>query len=132
MQMQRCLLKSIGRVVLALSVGLTLALLSSLIQRFGPEELPYGNLCSGTGNELCMEPVLNGGFPIPFLFDAPGVSRERQLALVEDDLRKLPFVLDVAIYSFTLLLVGFCVELRRLPCRRCPPLTFNVRPRIGK
>lgn len=122
MQMLRRLLKSNGRVVvLALTVGLALALLSSLIQRFGPEELPYGNLCGRTGNELCMEPVLNGGFPFPFLFDAPGVSRERHLAFVEDDLRKLPFVLDVAVYSFAVLFISFLVELGRLKATRKGP-----------
>jgi hypothetical protein len=107
MRIQRHLMRSIGRLVLTLAVGLALALLSSLIQRFGPEERPYGGLCGRTGNELCMERVRNGGFPFPFLFDAPGVSRERHLAFVEDDLRKLPFALDVAVYSFTVALIGF-------------------------
>jgi hypothetical protein len=98
--------KNVRSYALAFSLGVTLALLSSFIECLGPEEAPYGNLCGSSGNEFCMEPVLNGGFPLPYLFDMPGVSRERYLGFFEDHLRKVPFVLDVAFFSFACLLVG--------------------------
>lgn len=104
--------QAVGRICLALMLAITLALLSALMQRIGPEELPYGNLCGRSGSELCMEPVLNGGFPFPYLFDAPGVSRERQLAFVEDDLRTPPFLLNVVVYFFVVVLVNIVVALR--------------------
>jgi hypothetical protein len=110
--------KAVVRICLALGLAVTLALLSSLIQRFGPEELPYGNLCGRAANELCMEPVLNGGFPLPFLFDSPGVSVERQLAFGEDDLRTPPFVLNVVVYFFALLLINILVASAPLRSKR--------------
>jgi hypothetical protein len=95
----------VGRVALALILAVTLALLSSFVQHVGPEKLPYGNLCGRTASDPCMEPVLKGGFPFAFLFDAPGISRERQISFVEDDLRIGPLLLDVFVYLFALLLI---------------------------
>ncbi len=52
-----------------------------------------------------MKPVLNGGFPFAYLFDAPGVSVEGKLSLVEDQLRPVPFLVDVAVYFAVILLM---------------------------
>jgi hypothetical protein len=116
--MQSRSIRAVGRICLTLVLAVALAALSSFMQRFGPEELPYGNLCGRAGNELCLEPVLNGGFPFPFLFDAPGVTRERQLAFVDDDLRTLPFVLNVVVYFFAVLLINTLVTPKPLKAKR--------------
>jgi hypothetical protein len=51
--------------------------------------------------------VLKGGFPVSYLFDAPGISRERQLAFIEDTLHPAALVIDIAVYfAATLLLVA--------------------------
>jgi hypothetical protein len=86
-------------IVLSLLVGLGLALLSVNVQRKGPEQVVYSNLCGPATDQLCYKPVLNGGFPLPFLYDRAGVSREDQLAFVEDRFRAMPFLLDVCIYA---------------------------------
>ncbi len=87
------------------SAALALALLSSEIERAGPELAHYGNLCGASSSEPCMKPVLNGGFPFAYLFDAPGVSVEGKLSFVEDQLRPVPFFIDVAVYFAVILLI---------------------------
>ena len=109
MATQRRLAK-VGRVVLAFGLAIMLAFSSALVQRSGPEVAPYGDPCGPSGNDLCLDPVLNGGFPFAYLFDAPGVSRERQLAFVEDDLRTLPLVLDILVYFVATLLATLVIS----------------------
>ena len=87
------------------SAALTLALLSSMIENAGPELAQYGNLCGASSSEPCMKPVLNGGFPFAYLFDAPGVSVEGKLSFGEDHLRPAPFLFDVAAYVAVILLI---------------------------
>ena len=82
----------------AVAVALSLTLLSSVIQRNGPELASYGNMCGPSSDQDCLEPVLNAGFPFGYLFDQPGVSIERQLFFVEDNLRPVPFALDFLAY----------------------------------
>jgi hypothetical protein len=96
----------------ALVSAIALALLSVHIERIGPERVEYGNLCGPGGSDPCYEPALKGGFPAAFLFDAPGVSVERQLAFVEDKLSAGALVLDIAVY-FTIVLLGMFLMLRR-------------------
>jgi len=91
-------------VAFVLAVGITL--LSVLVERTGPELVPYGNLCGPSQNEPCYKPVLKGGFPVSYLLDAPGVSRERQLAFIEDTLHPGAFALDIAVYFGAILLVS--------------------------
>ena len=88
---------------IALILAITLALLSVCVERVGPELAVYGNLCGRGASDPCYKPVLKGGFPVAYLFDAPGVSVERQLAFGEDKLFVSALVLDVAIY-FALIL----------------------------
>ena len=86
-----------GLVSLALVLAIGLTLLSVRIQRTGPEQVVYSNLCGPTASDLCYKPVLKGGFPVAYLFDAPGVSVEDQLAFGEDNFHPAPFALDVAL-----------------------------------
>jgi hypothetical protein len=84
----------------ALSLAIALALLSVY-------------LCGPSAADPCYQPVLKGGFPIAYLFDAPGVSRERQLAFVEDQLSSSALVLDIAIYFAIVLFAMLAVSRRR-------------------
>ena len=96
-------------------MAIAIALFSVYIQRTGPEEVVYSNLCGPTTSDLCYKPVLNGGFPVAFLFDAPGVSVEDQLAYVEDNFRAGAFAVDVGIYLA--LILGASSLLRRARLR---------------
>lgn len=89
----------------AVMIAIALALMSVWIERIGPEQVAYGNTCGPTASDTCYQPVLKGGFPVAYLFDAPGVSVERRLAFVEDKLDRLGLLLDVIIY-FTLCMVA--------------------------
>jgi hypothetical protein len=82
----------------AFVMAVTLAFLSVCVERVGPELVTYGNLCGPGGVAPCYKPVLKGGYPVAYLFDAPGVSVERQLAFGEDKLVAGALVLDIAIY----------------------------------
>jgi hypothetical protein len=99
-------------VTLALVAATAVALLTVRIQRTGPEQVVYSNLCGPTGDDLCYKPVLKGGFPVAYLFDAPGVSVEDQLAFFEDNFHPDAFGLDVALY-LALILLGRWFVLRR-------------------
>jgi hypothetical protein len=89
-------LVKVSLIGLALIVGITLALLSVSLERVGPELVQYG--------DSDYRPVLKGGFPFAYLFDAPGISVERQLTLVEDRMSVVALILDIAIYFATALL----------------------------
>ena len=96
----------------ALLVAIALALLSVKIQRTGPELVQYGNLCGQSFSEPCYQPVLKGGFPFAYLFDTPGISREHQLAFLEDTVRPVALAFDIAVY-FTIILIATAVVARR-------------------
>lgn len=85
--------------------AITLAFLSVRVERIGPELAVYENLCGPSGSDFCYKPVLKGGFPAAYLFDAPGVSRERVLAFGEDKLSVGTLALDIAIYFPIVVLV---------------------------
>jgi hypothetical protein len=99
-------LRKLSLLGLALILAITLALMSAYVERVGPDMASYGNLCGPTGSDHCYKPVLKGGFPFPYLFDAPGVSRERQLAFGEDKLSVGALVANIAIYFAILVLAG--------------------------
>lgn len=94
---------------LALILAITLALMSAHVERVGPEMVSYGNLCGATASDLCYKPALKGGFPLAYLFDAPGVSRERQLAFGEDKLHVGALVANIAMYFAILMLIAGAV-----------------------
>ena len=82
--------------LVCLALAITLAILSVFVERVGPELVQYG--------DSDFRPVLKGGFPFAYLFDAPGISVERQLAFVEDKLFAGALILDIAIYFVVVLL----------------------------
>ena len=89
---------------IALVIASTLALLSVLVQRVGPEQVQYGNLCGPISSDPCHRPVLKGGFPFAYLFDAPGVSVEGKLSFFEDTLHPEALLLDITVYFVAILL----------------------------
>lgn len=116
-------MSSVTKVILiglALIMAITTALLSVYVERIGPELVVYGNLCGPSGSDFCYKPVLKGGFPFAYLFDAPGVSRERQLAFGEDKLHVGGLVANVAAYFviLILMLIAWAVS-RRRPTVEC-------------
>jgi hypothetical protein len=106
-------LRRVGRGMLAFLLAFALTVLTVRVQRRGPEQVVFSNLCGPTQNDLCYRPVLKGGFPLAYLFDAPGVSVENQLAIGEDNLHAVPFAIDVAIWLAVVVLAGRAVARRR-------------------
>lgn len=96
-----CLI-NVSRTACALVLAISLALLSVHVERAGPELVQYG--------DAIFKPVLRGGFPVAYLFDAPGVSRERQLAFGEDKLSVDALIIDIAFYFAVILLVAALVS----------------------
>ena len=89
----------------ALSSAITLALVSVFVERVGPELARYG--------DSDYKPVLKGGFPVAYLFDAPGISVERQLSFGEDTLSAGALILDIAFYLAFVLLSALLISHRR-------------------
>ena len=108
-------LSSIG---VALISAITLAFMSVCVERVGPDLAAYGNLCGPSAADPCYKPALKGGFPVAYLFDAPGVSVERQLSFGEDTVFVGALVLDIAIY-FAIALFAILVHSHRrsAPCK---------------
>ena len=94
-------------IVLAFLMAMAVTAYSSNIQRFGPELGVYGNLCGPSGNELCYEAILNGGLPIPYFFDDPATSVQRVLHFGEDQIKVIPFMIDVILIGAILSSVFF-------------------------
>ena len=94
--------------------ALILTIASSWIERFGPDLAVYCALGKSVdGHEIwCPEPVLNGGWPAPYLFDNPGVSVVRQLSFIEDSFRRGPFLANLEFFS--LLLIALKVAFSKL------------------
>jgi hypothetical protein len=90
----------VTRIAYALISAITLALLSVFVERVGPELVQYG--------DSIYKPVLRGGFPLAYLFDAPGVSVERELSFGGDRLFVGALIIDIAIY-FAVVLVATLV-----------------------
>jgi hypothetical protein len=119
-------LGKIRLVLVAFALGNALALLSVLVEREGPKMLSYGNMCGANSSEECYKPALNGGFPLAYLTDMPGVSVQHQLSFGEDTLHPAALVLDIAFYTALTLFVGWLTSRgsrltgrpRRRPIRR--------------
>ncbi|MEW6022142.1 MAG: hypothetical protein AB1807_08385 [Pseudomonadota bacterium] len=95
---------SLPLIGLALVAAILLAVLSVSIERIGPEPVEYGNMCGPGASDPCYKPALKGGFPVPYLFDAPGVSVERKLSFGEDKLSAGALMVDIAVYFVVILL----------------------------
>jgi hypothetical protein len=107
-----------GVIGIALVAAITLACMSVYIERTGPELVQYSNLCTAPDLGPCYKPALKGGFPVPYLFDSPGISRERQLAFGEDKLHIAGLIADIAVYFLLLLIVAWAI--RRRPSAGAP------------
>ncbi len=92
--------------IISLFVSAVLSALSVIVERIGPEMAQYGNLCGSESSDLCLRPILKGGFPIAFLFDQPGVSIEGRLSFAEDQFRVGAFALNALIYFAALVLAS--------------------------
>ena len=105
-------MRPVGRGLLVGLGAFLLTLASSWVERFGPDQAVYCALGkSSDGHEIwCPEPVLNGGWPAPFLYDRPGISVERQLSVFEDDFRAAPFFADFGCFALILLLLWQAVQ----------------------
>ncbi|HEX8386349.1 MAG TPA: hypothetical protein VF576_09200 [Rubricoccaceae bacterium] len=114
------------RPALALLLAVTLAVLSSHVERTGPELVIYGNVCGPTASDPCYRPALKGGFPLAYLSDAPGVSVEGRLSFGEDTFSLGAFALDVALY---LALLAFAA--RAVSRRSAPEAEWPDAPHVG-
>lgn len=99
-------------IALIVSVTLLLTLGSASLQRRGPD---YQLACSigrsADGSDItCPRPVLNGGWPAPFLFDRSGVSVEGKLSFIEDETRWEPLLATAAFWLLVSALVSFVVR----------------------
>lgn len=112
--MNRRLLRP-AAMALAFIAAVTLALLSVWVERMGPEQVAYGNLCGPTASDPCYRPALKGGFPVAYLYDAPGVSVERRLAFGEDKLDRSGLLLDVILYFAMCMLAHWAATKRQVP-----------------
>jgi hypothetical protein len=108
---------TIARVALVLALATVAALGSSFVERFGPDQAIFCALGKSIdGFDIyCPKPVLNGGWPAPYLVDNPGISRPNQLAFVEDYFRLWPFLSNIAFYAW--MLAGIIHVARRLRSR---------------
>lgn len=114
-------MRRIATLLLVLVLAVLLSLGSLAVQRHGPEQVAYGNLCGARGDSPCLRPVLKGGFPVAYLVDRPGVSVEDQLFLFEDELLPAALLIDVTFYA---LFLGLMV----LGWRRRRPLSATPAP----
>jgi hypothetical protein len=108
----RMILSKLSLMGLAVIAAIALALMSVFIERTGPELVQYGNLCGPAALDPCYQLALKGGFPVAYLFDAPGVSRERQLAFGEDKLHMGALIADFAVYLAISIAVAWVVSRR--------------------
>ena len=98
MSPRRTARRRVAGVAGTLLLALVLTLGSCGVQRLGPEQAAYGNLCGPSMDQLCMRPRLNGGWPLGYMFDTPGVSVEGSLAWPDDPVRTIPFLVDLAFF----------------------------------
>ncbi|MFL5489322.1 MAG: hypothetical protein ACJ8AJ_12660 [Gemmatimonadaceae bacterium] len=84
--------------LLTLVAALSLATISVRIERVAPAPAMWDQeLCAPEPLHPCTSGVLQGGWPLPFLLDRPGISVMGQLAFVEDLFRPKWFALDVLV-----------------------------------
>ena len=103
----------VRRIIGVSSIAIALASLSVIYERPSGDRSVVGNVCGPLANEACIERRLAAGFPLAYLYDRPSISVPGAIHLVEDELRFLPFVLNVLIYFGLLLLVFGIIEVRR-------------------
>ncbi|MFL5564778.1 MAG: hypothetical protein ACJ77T_05815 [Gemmatimonadaceae bacterium] len=83
---------------LTLIVALSLAWLTVRVERVGAAPTMWNDeLCAPEPHHPCTQGVLQGGWPIPFLLDSPGISVMGKLAPGEDLFRPKGFALDTLV-----------------------------------
>jgi len=99
-----------GALTLLVAVGLTLATVR--VERVGAAPNSWRDeMCAPEPHHPCGEGVLQGGAPVVYLLDRPGISVMGKLAFVEDLFRPGAFAVDVA--AFWLTLLGLAAIARR-------------------
>jgi hypothetical protein len=88
---------SVFLMTVVLAMGITLA--TFFYQRSGPFMGEYGNTCGPVDSgQLCIAPVLQAGWPLPYVFDVPTVSVPHKL-YAEDEVNFGFFALDVCFFT---------------------------------
>jgi hypothetical protein len=83
--------------VLLPAIGLTLATL--VYQQYGPIMGEHGNACGPVDSgQLCIAPVLQAGWPLPYLFDNPTISVPDKL-FIEDKVNAGFLAVDVLFFA---------------------------------
>ena len=91
------------------------ALSSVFVERVGPAPAAWRDeLCSPFPLHPCDQGVLQGGWPLAYLLDKPGISVMAELGLIEDRFEAVPFFLDVAVFWAVLLGVAWMMRVGRL------------------
>ena len=87
------------RLLLPAVVRGVFAVATSWYQGMGPAPPEWDQeLCSYTPPRSCREGVLQGGWPFPYVVDAPGISVVGKVTIVgEDHFHPVPFVVDALI-----------------------------------
>lgn len=93
-------MRPLPRALLALLAGCLIALGTALVHRVGHAPPSWASeLCAPRPLHPCTEGVLQGGWPLGFLVDQPGVSRVGQLAFVEDRFDPAAFAADGVLFA---------------------------------
>jgi hypothetical protein len=94
-------------VILSALAGLALAVASAWYERIGPAPPGWSQeICSYDPPRSCRDGVLLAGWPLPYLIDAPGVSRVGTLSIWEDHFRPWSFAADALAASVVVWLLG--------------------------
>ena len=98
--------------LIALAIALVLTIGSFGVRRHGPQMGEFGTTCGPAGDQTCYEPLLNGGWPLGYVVDMPGIHAEESLGL-EDELRLERFGADILFYFGLLMLAWRYGDIRR-------------------
>ena len=83
---------------MTLVVAVSLATLSLRLERVGPTPVNWDQeLCAPEPLHPCAQGVLQGGWPLAFLFDRPGISVMGKLGFFEDLFRLRTFAFDAVV-----------------------------------
>lgn len=97
-----------------LATAFAIALLTAYVERVGPAPAQWRDeLCSPFPLHPCDEGVLQGGWPLAYLLDKPGISVMSQLGMIEDRFEPTPFFLNVALFWAVLLGASWLPAARR-------------------
>ncbi len=80
-------------------LAILFVLMTVFYQRPSGEIILFGNVCDAQSWVECYRPRVSAGFPFAFIFDKPGITVEDNASFLEDDIRLLPFVMNVWLYT---------------------------------